>query len=127
MYAQMNSPNTVPIALHTRPAAPRSTRAMPFVARNQPTSAIAPRNDTNEKTPKMRSAHEPRLIGESGLNASPPLLVSTSMCQNRSGWPRSMVRKMGHGTSAMKLVMKATRAALSSRALPLKRRSVPSA
>ena len=127
MYAQMNSPKTVPIALHTRPAVPRSARAIPPVARNHPTSAIAPRKDTNEKMPKTRSAHEPRLIGDSGLNASPPVLVSTSMCQKRRGWPRSMVRKIGHGMRAMKLVMKAIRAAVSSRALPLKRSSVPSA
>ena len=128
VYAQMNRPKTVPIAFHTSPTPPRRMRAIPFVARNHPTSAIAPRNETNEKRPNARSAHEPRLIGESGLNASPPPgLASTSMCQKKSGWPRSTMRKIGHGMSAMKLVMNARRAALSSRASPPKRSRVASA
>src|SRR5207248_506387 len=104
VYAHTNRPKAVPIAFHTSPKPPRSMRAIAFVARNQPTSAMAPRNETKEKRPKARSAHEPRLMGESGLNASPPPgLVSTSMCQKRSGCPRSSVRKIGHGMSATKL------------------------
>src|SRR5256885_2363501 len=81
----MKRPKTVPIALHMSPAPPRNTRAIALVARNHPTSAIAPRKETNENRPNTRSAHEPRLIGDSGLSAMPPVPMSTSMCQNRGG------------------------------------------
>ena len=86
MYPQMKNPSAVPITPQIVAGSPCIARAKGASARTAPRSARAPRKDTNEKTPKPRSAHDPRLIGESGMKAKPPPgLASTSMCQNRSG------------------------------------------
>jgi hypothetical protein len=54
-------------------------------------SASAPRNATNVNSPKIISAHEPIDIGDQYLNIGLKVWLSISMCQNRSGLPRSIV------------------------------------
>src|SRR5690348_1360245 len=103
VYPATKKPSPVPITFHTAPTALRA---------NAPSGAnTAPRNDTNEKRPKPSSAQEPTDIGDQYLKERPPSLALSSMFVNRSGVPRSAMRKTGHGMSAMNDTMKAMRAA----------------
>src|SRR5689334_6063194 len=99
----MMKPRPVPMMFQTSPRVPRAN----------PRNGVktAPRNETNEKSPKPRSAQEPTDIGDQYLNESPPSLASSSMFVKRSGVPRSAMRKRGHGMSAMNEAMNAMRAA----------------
>src|SRR5262245_51569324 len=65
-----------------------------------PSRTSAPRNDTVEKTANNSSAHAPTDIGDQYLKMGPvfPGVVFTTMCQKRSGWPRSSVSNGGQSS-----------------------------
>src|SRR5207302_10421084 len=93
--------------------------------RKYPPSPTAPRNITNEKSPKSVSPQAPKDIGEEALNTGVPDAESTSRCQKRNGWPRSSVRRIGQIKSSGKAMMKASREAALSVGLPQSRSMVP--
>ncbi len=90
---------------------------MPSDAVEQPHGAVGERmritrsrtrtstNDTVTKTPNTTSAQAPTDIGDQYLKIGALVArawCSTSMCQKRSGWPRSRVSRTGQGSSVAK-------------------------
>src|SRR5256885_14834527 len=112
--------NAFPNALLITRPAPASTRH-----RKYSPSPTAPRNITNEKSPKRVRPQAPRDMGDHALNTGVPDAESTSMCQKRNGCPRSSVSRMGQINSSGKLMMKASREAALSAGLPHSRSMVP--
>src|SRR5260370_9197259 len=62
-------------------------------AGERPSSALPPRAARNENPPNNIRPHDPNEIGDHALNMMAGRLADwNSMCQKRSGWPRSTVR-----------------------------------
>jgi hypothetical protein len=78
--------------------------------------------------PKAIRPQAPSDIGDQYLkmSAGPATPVSISMCQKRSGWPRSMVSSSGHTIVSGSASRKDSRAACSSSGRPHSRSIVPS-
>src|SRR5947209_2096141 len=86
----------------SKPATPPTTfasppRTAPPTARsaglcNRPSSAMPPRADRTANSPNTRIAQAPKEMGDHPLNMSAGTFADwNSMCQNRSGRPRSIV------------------------------------
>src|SRR5437763_2018082 len=112
--------NAFPNALLITRPAPASTRH-----RKYSPSPTAPRNITNEKSPKSVRPQAPRDMGDHALKTGVPDAESTSMCQKRNGCPRSSVSRIGQISSSGKLMMKASREAALSAGLPQSRSMGP--
>src|SRR5437870_11699673 len=87
----------------SKPATPPTTfasppRTAPPTARsaglcNRPSSAMPPRADRTANSPNTRIAQAPKEMGDHPLNMSAGTFADwNSMCQNRSGRPRSIVK-----------------------------------
>src|SRR5207245_1023676 len=87
----------------SKPATPPPTRASPprttpptarsAGLRNRPSSAAPPRADRTANSPNKRIAQAPKEMGDHPLNMSAGTFADwNSICQNRSGRPRSIVR-----------------------------------
>src|SRR3989441_2325002 len=81
-------PTTFPSPPRTAPPTARSAGLC-----NRPSSAMPPSADRTAKTPNTSSAHAPKEMGDHPLNMMAGTFADwNSMCQNRSGRPRSIVR-----------------------------------
>ena len=82
---------------------PTSAKRVPSAtpALRNGSSPSSARKDTKVKKPKTSSAQTPSDMGVAvlKLSPSPPGEVLTIMCQKRSGWPRSTVRKIGQSST----------------------------
>ncbi len=75
----------------------------------------------------MINTQAPTDIGDQDLKLSPKVRLSISMCQNRSGRPRSSVSKIGQMARTGRVSRKASRATRASRWSPINLRIAPSA
>src|SRR2546425_8085103 len=70
---------------------PPTARSAAFWSR--PSSALAPSAESTENSPNRRIAHAPKEMGDHALNMTAGKFSDwNSMCQKRSGCPRSTVR-----------------------------------
>ena len=91
VYPAREKPSNALIPATSFPSAPRC------IARSageaiRPSSAITPSADRTENAPNARTTHAPNEMGDHALNMMAGKLWDwTSMCQKRSGCPRSTV------------------------------------
>src|SRR5438309_11768068 len=70
---------------------------LPGACHQRPLPRAASTNDTNETVPNTNNTAEPNDMAEYGLKIGVgKRSLSKSMCQKRSGWPRSTVRNNAH-------------------------------
>ena len=91
----------VPRITTSLPNAPPSNRAT-HRQPSRPSRTRESTKDTVANAPNTSSAQAPTDIGEATLKFSPSAsgVVFHSMCQNRTGLPRSRISRTGHGISA---------------------------
>ena len=96
MYAPRKNAASDPPRANSRPVQPvrsRAARADHRPRPNQPSSARTPTNEAKLNAPKADRPHEPTDIGDHHLNIGRHVFDWISMCQNRSGRPRSMISR----------------------------------
>jgi len=82
------------------------TRATPLnrPRPKRPSSASAPTNEAALNAPNSSSAQAPTDMGDQYLNIGQPVFDWISMCQNRSGRPRSTISRMPQITTSGKAI-----------------------
>src|SRR3989454_1457141 len=91
----MKSPSRPPTPATSLATPPRTTPPTTRSAGiwSRPSSALAPRAESTENSPNKRIAHAPKEMGDHALNMMAGRFADwNSMCQKRSGRPRSIVR-----------------------------------